>query len=61
MSRDGLTREDAERRIASQWPIHEKVERADYVIHTDGSYEDTDEQVKQLVVRLRHASGATGA
>ena len=60
MSRDGLTREDAERRIASQWPIQEKVKRADYVIHTDGSYEDTDEQVKQLVVRLRHATGAAG-
>lgn len=61
MTRDGLTREAAERRIGSQWPIGEKVKRADYVIHTDGSHSDTDEQVKQLVGRLQQRSGAAGA
>ena len=53
MARDALTRADAERRIASQWPIAEKVERADYVIRTDGTYADTDSQVLELVRRLR--------
>ena len=60
MARDGLSREDAERRIASQWPIEEKVERADYVIRTDGTYADTDAQVADLLVRLRRASGGVG-
>ena len=53
MERDGLTRENAQRRIASQWPIEEKVSRADYVIRTDGSYAATDEQVDRLVKELR--------
>ncbi len=57
MARDALTREDAERRIASQWPIAEKVKRADYVIRTDGTYADTDSQVLELVRRLRRDSG----
>lgn len=57
MARDGLSREDAERRIASQWPIEEKVRRADHVIRTDGTYEDTDAQVAELILQLRQASG----
>ena len=52
MARDGLSREDAERRLASQWPIAEKVARADYVIHTDGTHAETDAQVDALLARL---------
>lgn len=53
MTRDGLSREQAERRLASQWPIEEKVKRADYVIRTDGTHAETNEQVEALVRRLR--------
>ena len=60
MARDGLTRADAERRLVSQWPIEEKVKRADYVIRTDGSHAETDAQVASLLERLRiDAGGAT--
>jgi dephospho-CoA kinase len=52
MRRDGLTREAAERRIAAQLPIEEKVRRADHVIRTDGTHEDTDAQVTALLATL---------
>jgi dephospho-CoA kinase len=52
MTRDGLTREQAERRLAAQLPIAEKVSRADDVIWTTGSFEETDAQVKELIDRL---------
>ena len=53
MSRDGLSRDDAERRVASQRPIEEKVKMADYVIRTHGSYAETDAQVAALLAQLR--------
>jgi dephospho-CoA kinase len=49
MARDGVAREDAERRLAAQWPIADKVARADHVIRTDGTFADTDAQVEALV------------
>ena len=52
MARDGLSREDAERRVASQWPIGEKVKKADYVIWTDGTHEETNAQVTRLLRQL---------
>jgi dephospho-CoA kinase len=53
MARDGLSREDAQRRIAAQMPIEQKVARADDVVRTDGSKAETDAQVDRLLVRLR--------
>jgi dephospho-CoA kinase len=53
MTRDRLSREDAERRIASQLPIEEKVRRADHVIRTDGAHADTDAQVARLLRALQ--------
>jgi dephospho-CoA kinase len=53
IDRDGVTRDDAERRLAAQWPIEQKVARADYVIHTDGTKDDTDRQVADIVTKLR--------
>jgi dephospho-CoA kinase len=53
MARDGLSREDAERRVAAQWPIDDKVKRADYVVRSDGSKADTDAQVTELLARVR--------
>jgi dephospho-CoA kinase len=53
MARDGLSREAAERRVAAQWPIAEKVRRADYVIRSDGPYAETDAQIAALLDSLR--------
>src|SRR5262249_27856323 len=41
MRRDGLDAAEAERRIASQMPLAEKVKRADYVIDNSDSPEET--------------------
>ena len=42
IQRDALSEADARARIASQWPIEEKVKRAHHVIRTDGSFAETD-------------------
>lgn len=52
MSRDGLSEADARQRIASQLPIADKVSRADYVIRTDGTFEETSQQVKRIFEAL---------
>lgn len=58
MARDGLTEAEARRRLAAQWPIEEKVRRADFVIRTDGSFDETDRQVRDVhEALLRRASG----
>lgn len=51
--RDGLDEVQARQRLAAQWPIADKVARADEVIRTDGSFADTNTQVDALVARLR--------
>ena len=53
MARDGLGEADAHQRIAAQWPLQDKVARADYVIRTDGSFDDTNRQVDAIAARLR--------
>jgi dephospho-CoA kinase len=53
MKRDGLSEPEARRRIDAQLPIQEKVARADFVVTTDGSIEETNDQVDRLVRVLR--------
>ena len=48
MGRSGMSDADARRRIAAQWPLAEKVRRADFVIRTDGAVEDTRRQVRSV-------------
>ena len=48
VSRDGISDAEARQRIAAQLPIEEKVRRADYVIHTDGSVGDTNARVREI-------------
>lgn len=57
MNRDQASREDAERRIAAQWPIEDKVARADHVIWTGISADETDWQVQHLLRILRQQHG----
>ena len=51
-ARDGRSEAEARQRLAAQRPIDEKVRRADYVIRTDGTFEDTDRQVRDIDARL---------
>jgi dephospho-CoA kinase len=51
----GATEEDARRRIAAKLPIEDKVRRADYVIRTDGTIEETNDQVRRVYRALRRA------
>jgi len=53
VERDGLSEDAAQARLAAQWPIGEKAARADHVIRTDGSFEETDAQVRLVYDRLR--------
>ena len=58
-ARDGLPAAEARRRIEAQLPLGYKTARADFVIRTDGTFEDTDRQVKAVLEALRR--GAPGA
>ncbi|MCL5005765.1 MAG: dephospho-CoA kinase [Acidobacteria bacterium] len=53
IAKAGITREEAEKRIASQIPAEEKRRRADFVIDCSGSIEETQRQVEALYPRLR--------
>lgn len=53
MERNKLSREDAERRIAAQLPIEQKVKKATYVINNDGTFEQLDAQVDALLATLK--------
>jgi dephospho-CoA kinase len=47
-ARDLLDPEEARARIAAQWPISEKIRRADYVIMTDWTFSETEVQVRKV-------------
>ncbi len=48
LERDGLSRTQAERRIASQLPQAEKIKQADYVINTDRPLAELREEVRAV-------------
>ena len=52
IERDRLTETEARQRIAAQLPLEDKVRRADHVIRTDGTYGETEEQVRHVHARL---------
>lgn len=47
-ARDGIDAAEAGRQVAAQWPLAEKVARADYVVLTDDGLDDTRRQVAAL-------------
>jgi dephospho-CoA kinase len=53
MSRDRLDAGEARARIAAQWPISEKMKRADYVIMTDWTFAETEVQVRKVFEIMR--------
>ena len=52
-ARDHLSEAAARARLAAQWPIDEKVRRADYVIWTEGTFAETDAQLRAVADALR--------
>jgi dephospho-CoA kinase len=52
MARDGLSREDALRRIQAQMPLEEKRGFADYLVDTSGPIGDTLKQVDAIASKL---------
>jgi dephospho-CoA kinase len=57
LARPGMTEEKFNAILARQVPDAEKRSRADYVIDTGTSLEDTEAQVKALVAELRRKAG----
>ena len=49
----GMSHSEATGRLAAQWPTDEKAARADFVIRTDGTFEQTDAQIDDVYRRLR--------
>jgi dephospho-CoA kinase len=60
VERDGLTPAQAEARIDAQLPTDDKVQRADFVIDTGGTFGDTNRQVDRVVERLLELAAAAG-
>ena len=49
----GMGDVEARQRLAAQWPTDEKASRADFVIATDGTFDDTNRQIDAVVNALR--------
>lgn len=52
IGRDGLSEEEAQRVLASQMPILEKIRYADYIIENSGKLSETDHQIRHTYVEL---------
>jgi dephospho-CoA kinase len=48
----GMSDDEAQRRIAAQWPTDRKIPGATYVVRTDGAFEETDRQVNEIYDKL---------
>ncbi len=59
-NRDGLSREEVERRLRAQVPIEEKKALSDFIIDNTGSFEDTRDQVRKIMRELRELSAKKG-
>ena len=57
MKRDGISREEAERRINAQMPQEEKKKHADYLIDTSAGVEGARQQTAAVWRQLRSLSG----
>ena len=51
--RDGLTREEALKRIKAQWTLEEKVKRATFVIDNSKDFKTTEAEVKNVFDKIR--------
>ncbi|HEU4594334.1 MAG TPA: dephospho-CoA kinase [Pyrinomonadaceae bacterium] len=53
MQRNGLAREEAERRIAAQMPQEEKLRYADFAVDTTGGFEEARRRTEEVFQSLR--------
>jgi dephospho-CoA kinase len=44
----GLREDAARERLAAQWPTEKKIARADFVVNTDGTFDETNRQVDEI-------------
>jgi dephospho-CoA kinase len=58
--RGALSEADARQRLAAQWRTQDKIALADFVVRTDGSFEDTDRQVHGLIAKLQEGGEKKG-
>ena len=49
----GISGDAARQRLAAQWPMEQKASRADFVVNTDGTFEETNAQVDAIYRSLR--------
>ena len=52
-ARDGLSNAAAAARIASQYPLEEKLKAADHIIDTEGTLEQTEQATLQVLSQLK--------
>ena len=50
----GMSEDAARQRLEAQWPAEQKVSRADFVVNTDGTFEETDRQVDAIFRSLQN-------
>lgn len=54
----GLSEGQARQRLAAQWPTVEKASRADFVVHTDGTPDETEREIDKVILALMKAAGS---
>jgi dephospho-CoA kinase len=52
-ARNGFSLEEAKKRIAAQLPIEEKMNKADYVIENNGSFEDLAQKIEKILDQIK--------
>lgn len=52
--RNGFSVEEARRRIAAQWPLVEKIKKANHVIYNNGSLADLHNAVNSVLANISH-------
>jgi len=48
----GWTPEQIQQRLAAQWPVEQKISRADFVVWTDGALDAHVRQLERIFVKL---------
>ena len=52
LAKEGIRRQEAMVRLKTQLPIKEKMQRADFVIDNNGTFDETKEQVRSIYEKL---------
>lgn len=54
MKRNNATKTEVLQRLSAQLPIEDKVNRTEYIIQTDGTFQNTDQQVEAIIKILEN-------